>query len=461
MPFTEISLTLYPSKREDMLSLCDRLSQPQVFFNDQHIGGAEETIQLLQEWDNEEKQEDASGDSGTARNKSPALKRYENEVASQPDPTDPRLQLPTDPPVQPKKQALPREESDHIIWPRSESDPNHNPKTLPQRTLSVLELVERYVKPSLTGSRRVRRFQFHENSFTGAQAVTKLASLFHLDPKEAVQFGHVLLQRKILRSVMDRNDDDSTTADFHKTSKHLFRLQCYHELHILNSYRFWDARVDQEDPMGVLNRCQSLLGNVESSVTDKTGSVDYEAAVRHEQYAEFEEAICELQGIDMSAFDPNTPISTKDPRATLVLKKEYLDCRIHYGLNCGAKSCPPVKKFTTAGIKEELRIVAMAFCEGDENIRIDTESRTVHLSQIFNWYMIDFASSKTLLPKAILSFLRGDKKQALERMMADENKAFKIKFFPYDWKTNASAFKAYRKSNLRSDGVALLGMICC
>ena len=38
---------------------------------------------------------------------------------------------------------------------------------------------------------------------------------------------------------------------------------------------------------------------------------------------------------------------------------------------------PADQDFTAEAIDEELRIVAMAFCEQEENVRVDTESRTL------------------------------------------------------------------------------------
>jgi len=35
--FTEINISLYPEKRADMLRVADRLTVPQVFFNDKHV----------------------------------------------------------------------------------------------------------------------------------------------------------------------------------------------------------------------------------------------------------------------------------------------------------------------------------------------------------------------------------------------------------------------------------------
>ena len=39
----------------------------------------------------------------------------------------------------------------------------------------------------------------------------------------------------------------------------------------------------------------------------------------------------------------NVPFGKDDPRISMALSN--LDCRIHFGLNCGAKSCPPVKYY--------------------------------------------------------------------------------------------------------------------
>ena len=55
MPFIDISLTKHPHKRQDMMALSDRVSTPQVFFNTRHVGGADETIALLEEWNADNK----------------------------------------------------------------------------------------------------------------------------------------------------------------------------------------------------------------------------------------------------------------------------------------------------------------------------------------------------------------------------------------------------------------------
>lgn len=71
-----------------MLALTDRYTVPQVFFNEKHIGGADETIQLLSEWD-----EELKGGSKTAKD------RYLETIEADAGPYDVRLSTPTGPPA--------------------------------------------------------------------------------------------------------------------------------------------------------------------------------------------------------------------------------------------------------------------------------------------------------------------------------------------------------------------------
>jgi hypothetical protein len=48
----------------------------------------------------------------------------------------------------------------------------------------------------------------------------------------------------------------------------------------------------------------------------------------------------------------------------------------------------PVREFTGDAIDLELRIMGLAFCEDDNNVRVGNEHQ--HLSSIFNWYKEDF-----------------------------------------------------------------------
>lgn len=47
VPFTEIRIDLDPIQREKMMTLTGRRTVPQIFINDQHIGGCDDLIALM------------------------------------------------------------------------------------------------------------------------------------------------------------------------------------------------------------------------------------------------------------------------------------------------------------------------------------------------------------------------------------------------------------------------------
>lgn len=49
-----------------------------------------------------------------------------------------------------------------------------------------------------------------------------------------------------------------------------------------------------------------------------------------------------------------------DPKMKLVIPT--LDPRIHFALNCGAKSCPPIRIYQSEKLDKQLEIAAKSFC---------------------------------------------------------------------------------------------------
>merc|ERR1712087_331485 len=130
---------------------------------------------------------------------------------------------------------------------------------------------------------------------------------------------------------------------------------------------------------------------------------------------------------------------------------EEPDCRIHFALNCGAKSCPPVKNFTASDIDEELRIVAQSFAEQDDNVNIIEDEHKLRLTKILSWFRADFASSNKELPLKVVTFLRGEKKEKLQRMIDNADQQIRVEFNEYDWGTNASEFEPFNSSILKAN----------
>ena len=161
-----------------------------------------------------------------------------------------------------------------------------------------------------------------------------------------------------------------------------------------------------------------------------------------------------LRGNRKAPYALGLQFDKKDPRLDLIVKEP--DCRLHFGLNCGARSCPPVSSYSVETLEEDLTMAAHAFCEDDHSVYLDTKKKELQLSMIFNWYKIDFAKNSKELPKAILQYLRRTKHQDLDRLI-DSGDKVKVSFKTYDWASNATNVKAFQASELKLDTLALKG----
>ena len=272
--YTEISLSTHPKRRPDMLALSDRLTVPQVFFNERHVGGADDTFLALEAWGNDPSQTSIQ-------------EHYVIEVASQADPTDPRLHPSTEPPT-PISAPPPRPSADQIRLPDGSC-------------VSVLSAVERLKEILPCNSNTIKR-KTCKKTFSGTEAVSAFRTEYNINTQEAIRFAEYLRQSLLLHSVVDRVPD----IGFENSEKLLYRLQCYHTPDVLNSYRIWTTVVDP-DYMAVLKRLKRALDKVERNAMDpRTKEVNYAAAKRDPGFPIFEEAVCELQRFDLSKLDSKT-----------------------------------------------------------------------------------------------------------------------------------------------------------
>ena len=74
-----------------------------------------------------------------------------------------------------------------------------------------------------------------------------------------------------------------------------------------------------------------------------------------------------------------------------------LDYRIHFALNCGALSCPPIANYTLVNIDAELDLATSVFTTNE--FIIDYKTQTIMCSEIFIWYKEDFSNMYLNHPK--------------------------------------------------------------
>lgn len=103
-----------------------------------------------------------------------------------------------------------------------------------------------------------------------------------------------------------------------------------------------------------------------------------------------------------------------------IIRAEFADPRIHFALNCAAKSCPPLwnQAFTSKSLDKQLEERTRTYLNS-KAIQIDEDE--LKLSKIFEWYAADF----------------GDVKQFISTYISVKiNDQAKITFKEYDWSLN-------------------------
>jgi hypothetical protein len=95
-----------------------------------------------------------------------------------------------------------------------------------------------------------------------------------------------------------------------------------------------------------------------------------------------------------------------------------IDYRIHFALNCGAKSCPPIAFYTADNIEQQLETATLSFLDNETNYL--EEKKEVHISRLFLWFLSDFGGKK-----GIRNILK-------EKLHLNTN-GFKLVFKKYSW----------------------------
>lgn len=123
---------------------------------------------------------------------------------------------------------------------------------------------------------------------------------------------------------------------------------------------------------------------------------------------------------------------SNDPRIKLCVP---VDARIHFALNCGANSCPPIRVYRDDNIDRALNLATRAFIKQDSNLHVDMKSNTITLSKLFDWYSVDFGSTNDEVLQFIVRQLDGNiQADQIEQLIASNK--YKIKYSTYDWDLN-------------------------
>jgi len=122
------------------------------------------------------------------------------------------------------------------------------------------------------------------------------------------------------------------------------------------------------------------------------------------------------------------PLRRGDPR--LAAAPSALDPRVHFALNCGARSCPPIHVYEPGAIDEQLELAARAYLRAE--ISVDAERSRVVLPRLMRLYRADFGDRAAQLELAARHV------SPVRERHAAGNERLAIRYGRFDW-TAASA----------------------
>jgi hypothetical protein len=97
------------------------------------------------------------------------------------------------------------------------------------------------------------------------------------------------------------------------------------------------------------------------------------------------------------------------------------DYRIHFALNCGAKSCPPIAFYDYEKIEAQLELAATSFLTQD--VEVDDTQKVVRVTKLMKWFKADFGGNRGI-------------KEILQKYLGKDFSDYKIEFKDYDWSSS-------------------------
>ncbi len=108
------------------------------------------------------------------------------------------------------------------------------------------------------------------------------------------------------------------------------------------------------------------------------------------------------------------------------LAVDRLDYRIHFALNCGAESCPPIAFYNHDKIDKQLDIATESFLYSETSI--DHERKKIEVTTLFKWFLGDFGGKKGIL-------------RIISKYLNQPTIGYSLIYKPYSWAENLSNWK--------------------
>uniref|UniRef100_A0A915BG44 DEP domain-containing protein n=1 Tax=Parascaris univalens TaxID=6257 RepID=A0A915BG44_PARUN len=440
IPYTDISLDSFPQCRDEMERLCGSSDVPQIFFNEVHVGDEEGLKALVRD---------------VARFDA-VMEMLRTEEASRAAPSLPQ----------------PQTSLDYV-----EED----------ETSSVAGMKKaNIIKDNRVGS------TLYRNSFKGEHFIDWIMQQRHLKLKDALEIGQELIERQPGRQTSResgeifsperyyqlRNEEESVALNTGLTSEQslLSAKELNHMLigvleplydHILTEDRKTIKYVGIEDneyfqDYIALSRDIQRLNVQDANRWEKVAvfvniynimlihaftkfgspnDVWQRRKLLNSTYYVIGGQPYSLQSILNGILRGNKrgvnmlwePFGSQDRRLQLALNEA--EPLVHFTVNYGTKSGPPIRLYSVENVTEEMKSAAREFLSCEDNLRIDAKKSTIFLPYIFDWYAEDFGRSKRKVVEWVIDLLNdGEMKTNLIKMC--QTHAFMVDYLNFDWTHN-------------------------
>lgn len=113
------------------------------------------------------------------------------------------------------------------------------------------------------------------------------------------------------------------------------------------------------------------------------------------------------------------------PKSIRQLAVKQIDARVHFALNCGAVSCPPIAFYSVEKIDQQLDWASESFLESETDVL--PAQKEIHFSRLGYWYLGDFRGRRGI-------------RKMVQQYLNVVTKGYRVIFKDYNWEEDLDNF---------------------
>src|SRR6266436_450582 len=116
-----------------------------------------------------------------------------------------------------------------------------------------------------------------------------------------------------------------------------------------------------------------------------------------------------------------------------ILRHKLQESKIHFAINCAAKSCPIIRgeAYTALKLKAQLEDQLKVFLSDSSKNNFYWDGKVLYLSKIFDWYRKDFERERGSVLNYLSPYFTAEQREWIQKGEVT------IKYMDYEWDLNA------------------------